>query len=46
MHIAYGYSVWRPGDTRSISEIEKEGDEAMYEKKRQMKKEAAKNTTN
>ena len=46
MHIAYGYSVWRPGDKRSISEIEKEGDEAMYEKKRQMKKEAAKNTTN
>lgn len=43
MHIAYGYSVWKPGDSRTISELEKEGDEAMYQKKRQMKKEAAKN---
>ena len=43
MHIAYGYSMWQPGDNRSITELEKEGDEAMYEKKRQMKKEAAKN---
>lgn len=42
MHIAYGYSVWSVGDPRTIDEVEKEGDEAMYEKKRQMKKEAAK----
>lgn len=42
MHIAYGYGIWQPGDPRTISQIEKEGDEAMYEKKRLMKKEAAK----
>lgn len=41
MHIAYGYSVWTPGDHRDIGKVEKDGDEAMYEKKRQMKKVAA-----
>lgn len=46
MQIAYGYSLWTMGDSRDISQVEKDGDEAMYEKKRQMKSELLKKEGN
>ncbi|WP_026508724.1 GGDEF domain-containing protein [Butyrivibrio sp. MC2013] len=43
MQFAYGHSVWKYGDDRTLAQVEVDADNAMYEKKRQMKEQAAAN---